>query len=160
MTQDQVRTCGRPTKAGHPCKIRVSSSDIACGTHATEQDRAVAEAHRRGYREGYEVGNSSAGSYSKFRIEQLESQVEELRQQLDKETRIHEIGGDQVVQVGGYAYRWRGRPPLAVGDRVLLPENYVSRMKYGPGPMEGTVTGLGTTYRGPLAFILRRLEGE
>jgi hypothetical protein len=86
--------------------------------------------------------------------------VEELRERLDRGTRIHEIGGDQVVTVGRYAYRWSGETPLEIGDRVLLPENYVSRVRHGPGPVEAIVTGLGTTYQGPLAFVLRRLDRE
>ncbi|GHC83929.1 hypothetical protein GCM10007079_25440 [Nocardiopsis terrae] len=158
MVENQVRTCGRPTRSGHPCRVRVNGSDIACGIHSTERDRAVADAHRSGYREGFESGVRSSKESSKLRIERLERQVEELRQRLDEETRIHEVGGDQVVGVGGYAYRWRGETPLEVGDRVLLPENYVSRMKHGPGPLEATVTVLGTTYQGPLAFVLRRLD--
>jgi hypothetical protein len=57
-----------------------------------------------------------------------------------------------------YAYRWRGDSPLAVGERVLLPENWLSRFKDGPGPQQGVVTRLGATYRGELAFIVRRVE--
>lgn len=160
MIEDEVRTCGRPTKSGHPCKARVSGSDVACGIHSTEQDRAVADAYRRGYQEGRESGARSSNESSKLRIAWLERQVEELRQRLDKATRVHELGGDQVVDVGGYAYRWSGETPLEVGDRVLLPENYVSRMKHGPGPVEAVVHALGTTYQGPLAFVLRRLDRE
>jgi hypothetical protein len=120
----------------------------------------VSNAHRSGYQEGYEAGRKASVAASEIRISSLERQVEELRQRLDKETRIHEVGGDQIVDVGGYAYRWRGETPLEIGDRVLLPENYVSRLRHGPGPLEGTVTGFGTTYQGPLAFVLRRLDGR
>lgn len=70
--------------------------------------------------------------------------------------RIYEIDGDQVVDVGGYAYRWRGKTPLKAGDRVLLPENWLSKIKNGPGAIEGVVTALGTTYRGDLQTIIRR----
>ncbi|MDX3854092.1 hypothetical protein PV679_26265 [Streptomyces sp. AK02-01A] len=69
---------------------------------------------------------------------------------------MYEVEGHQVVDVSGYAYRWRGSKPLEVGDSVLLPENYVSRMKHGPGPAVGVVTKLGTTYHGPLTDIVRR----
>ncbi|MER6576168.1 hypothetical protein [Nonomuraea sp. NPDC001023] len=41
----------------------------------------------------------------------------------------YEINGDQVVEVGEYAYRWHGRPALKVGERVLLPENWVSHRR-------------------------------
>ncbi len=156
MTDQHNRTCGRPTRSGNPCKVRISGSDVACGTHATEQDKAVAEAHRRGWSEGYKSGSESSSSFSRSRIERLEQRVKELEEQLDGAKRVYEIDGHQVVDVGGYAYRWRGSTPLEVGDRVLLPENYVSRMKNGPGPTLGVVSKLGTTYRGPLADIVRR----
>ncbi|WP_171171869.1 hypothetical protein [Streptomyces sp. I05A-00742] len=120
----------------------------------------MADAHRRGYREGYESGSERAASSSRFRVEQLERRVKELEQKLDEAVRVYEMDGDQVVGVDGYAYRWRGDEPLAVGDRVLLPENYVSSMKYGRGPFPGVVTELGTTYRGPLSFIIRRAPAD
>ncbi|MER5304985.1 hypothetical protein ABT039_36735 [Streptomyces lasiicapitis] len=156
MAEQHNRTCGRPTRSGHPCKIRISGSDLACGTHSTEEDKAVAEAHRRGWREGYSSGSESSARFSRSRIEQLERRVKELEEQLDATKRVYEIDGHQVVDVGGYAYRWRGSTPLEVGDRVLLPENYVSRMKNDPGPTLGVVSKLGTTYRGPLSDIVRR----
>ena len=98
------------------------------------------------------MGASSA----KLQIELLERRVKELEQQLDDEARFYEIGGDQVVEVGRYSYRWRGPTPLQVGERVLLPENWLSRMKEGPGPQVGVVTALGSTYRGELSFIVGR----
>lgn len=152
----QERTCGRQTRSGKPCKIRINGSDVACSTHATEQDRMVAEAHQRGYREGFDAGRDSGASSSRLKIEWLERRIQGLEQKLDEATRIYEVDGHQVVDVGGYAYRWRGDSPLEVGDRVLLPENYVSRMQSGPGSTVGAVTQLGTTYRGTLSFITGR----
>lgn len=118
------------------------------------------EAHQRGWHEGYKQGCESGTSSAKLKIEWLERQVKELEQRLDNATRIHEVDGDQIVEVGGYAYRWRGDEPLQVGDRVLLPENYVSRMKEGRGPFQGVVTGLGTTYRGNLSTIISRITTD
>ncbi|MFE2025482.1 hypothetical protein ACFW9V_10085 [Streptomyces hygroscopicus] len=154
-TQEQ-RTCGRPTRAGKPCRVRIYGSDVACGTHATDEDRAVAAAHERGWSEGYEQGCKSGASSAQSEVEWLKRRVKELEQRLDVATRVYEIAGDQVVEVGRYAYRWRGSGRLEVGDRVLLPENYVSRMKDGPGPTVGVVSALGTTYRGELSFIVGR----
>ncbi|WP_243741115.1 hypothetical protein [Streptomyces sp. 8K308] len=91
-------------------------------------------------------------------IEHLRRRIQELeKEDADEATPVTDGGGDQIVEVNGYAYRWTGQPPLCVGDQVLLPENYVSRFKHGPGPFTGTVTGLGSTYQGELASILRRL---
>ncbi|WP_406095637.1 hypothetical protein [Kitasatospora purpeofusca] len=158
--ENEERTCGRPTRAGKPCRVRISGSDVACGTHSTDEDRAVAKAHRQGWSEGYKAGCESGASSSRLKIEWLERKVKDLEQRLDNATRIFELGGDQVVDVGGYAYRWRGGDRLEVGDRVLLPENYVSRMKNGPGPVTGVVTALGTTYRGAISSIVGRAPAE
>ncbi len=48
-------------------------------------------------------------------------------------------------------YRDRGR-----GDHVLLPENWLSRTKDGPGHWVGVVTELGTTFTGALASVVDR----
>jgi hypothetical protein len=62
------------------------------------------------------------------------------------------------VQVGKYAYFWEGDEPLAPGDRVLLPENWLSPMLYGHrGPFEDTVTAIGSDYDGPLSRIIRKV---
>ncbi|QHC16580.1 hypothetical protein GR131_14555 [Streptomyces sp. GF20] len=116
----------------------------------------MAESRRKGWNEGYEAGRESGASSSKSRIAHLEKRVEELEEQLDAERRVYEVDGFQVVQVGKYTYRWRGSDLLRVGDRVLLPENWLSKVKEGPGHTVGVVTRLGTTYRGSLTDILGR----
>ncbi|MGX1675201.1 hypothetical protein [Streptomyces sp. NPDC055400] len=92
MINQQERLCGRPTRAGNPCRIQVSGSDVACGTHATEKDKAIAEAHRRGWNEGYKSGSESAASFSASRIERSERRVKELEEQLDDAQRVYEVG--------------------------------------------------------------------
>jgi hypothetical protein len=77
--------------------------------------------------------------------------------QPDTVPRVSQVDGEQVVSVGKYAYRWRGQPALEVGDRVLLPENWLSRKKDGPGNWEGVVTELGSTYGGKIAYIVSRV---
>lgn len=72
--------------------------------------------------------------------------------------RYFEIDGAQVVEVGRYAYRWSGDEPLTVGDKVMLPQNWVSEMTDGPGPFSGTVTRLGSTYTGALSSIIRKVS--
>lgn len=64
--------------------------------------------------------------------------------------------GRQIVEVGRHAYAWGGDEPLAVGDAVLLPENYVSRARNGPGSFGGEVAALGTDYTGLLSLIVGR----
>jgi hypothetical protein len=41
--------------------------------------------------------------------------LRELEQQADASARFHEVGGDQIVEVGKYAYRCQGDVPLEVG---------------------------------------------
>lgn len=153
------RRCGRPTRSGTPCRNPLFGHDLACATHATEQDRALADAYRKGYseglRQGYDMGKSGATS----EIDRLTRRVQDLQRQAEENARYYERDGDQVVEVGGYGYRWSGSPPLEVGERVLLPENWLSAVQRGHGPFEGVVTALGSTYEGPLSRILRRAPG-
>ena len=90
----------------------------------------------------------------------MKRQIDELKTKLDQATRRHIVDGHQAVTVDGYGYLWTGEPRLEVGDHVLLPENYVSRLKHGPGPFPGTVTELGTAYTGSLSRILRRAKAD
>ncbi len=156
--RSEVRRCGRPTKAGTPCKAQLYGFDVVCKLHATPHDRELAEAYRRGREEGYEQGSELSSRSMKGQVEWLERRVRELEALLDEAKRYYELGGDQVVEVDGYAYRWRGEPALEVGDRVLLPENWLSRMKSGSGSFQGTVTKLGATFRGDLARIVGRAQ--
>ncbi|MDQ3760588.1 MAG: hypothetical protein M3460_02470 [Actinomycetota bacterium] len=156
----EVRTCGRPTRSGKPRQARIYGFGFACGMHASQHDRELAEVYRRGHGEGFQSGLEMGAGTVKQNVERLERRIQELEQRLDDAARIYEINGDQVIQVGRYAYRWRGDMPLAVGTRVLLPENWVSCMKDGPGPYEGVVTQLGTTYRGELSVIVGRAPAE
>jgi hypothetical protein len=156
--QPTVRRCGRPTRSGKPCQAIVYGFDIACALHGTGHDRELAEAYGRGRHEGFQQGREIGAAGAKQQIESLERRVKELEQRLDDAARFYEIGGDQVVEVGKYSYRWRGTTPLQVGERVVLPENWLSRMKDGPGPQVGVVTALGSTYRGELSFIVGRAQ--
>lgn len=58
----------------------------------------------------------------------------------------------QLVTIGKYAYAWKGDEPLKVGDRVLLPSNWLRTT-----PFEGVVTALGSTWNGEHATILKKL---
>ncbi|MFC7592200.1 hypothetical protein ACFQYP_57100 [Nonomuraea antimicrobica] len=133
---------------------------MACGIHITDHERALSEAYRRGWREGHSGGYDSGRSMARQEIERLQRRVTELEQHLDNAQRYYEINGDQVVEVGKYAYRWRGHPPLKVGERVLLPENWVSQMAEGRGTFVGEVTRLGATYRGHLSAIVGRAKTD
>ncbi|MBS2550192.1 hypothetical protein KGQ19_25315 [Catenulispora sp. NL8] len=157
FTTFERRVCGRPTKTGKPCKANFSGVGFACTLHTTPEEQALVDAYRNGYRKGREEGQTSGRQSAAMSTEYLERQIADLKAQLDQATRRFRVDGLQAVTVGGYAYLWNGQPDLEVGDRVLLPENYVSRLKHGPGPVEGTVTELGTTYDGSHSRILRRI---
>jgi len=58
----------------------------------------------------------------------------------------------QIVTVDGrYGFRWTGREPLAVGDRVVLPAN-----RWTASTWIGTVTALGAEWTGPMKVIVGR----
>jgi len=68
------------------------------------------------------------------------------------ETRASRLADTHTVGAG--MRRWRS-------VRVCVAaENWLSRMKDGPGQYEGVVTQLGTTYRGELSFIVGRAPVE
>jgi hypothetical protein len=150
--------CGRPTRSGRPCRQRISNPrfEVACRTHATDAENDLADARRTAYHDGYRDGQESARDFARFRIEQLQARIEQLESENKPPLRTTDALGRQIVQVGRHAYTWDGPDPLAVGDQVWLPENYVSRMKQGPGRYRGEVTALGTDYTGHLNLILDR----
>lgn len=152
----EVRTCGRPTRSGAPCKARIYGFDLACGIHVSPHERELVEAYKRGRNDGYKQAFESAQQISSNQVEWLKRRIEELEQLLDEATRVYEVDGDQLVEVGRYAYRWAGQPRLEVGEHVLLPQNWVSVMTDGPRPTRATVTRLGSTYRGEHARIVSR----
>ncbi|MER6686337.1 hypothetical protein [Streptomyces olivaceoviridis] len=154
------RPCGRPTKSGTPCRAQFSGPGFACKLHTTDHEQALLAAYRKGLETGRAQERKYASQAQDARIEHLESQIRTLREELDSKSRRFEVDGAQAVTVDGYGYQWRGPDTLAVGDRVLLPENYVSALRHGPGPFPGTVTELGTTYSGALATIISRAPVE
>jgi hypothetical protein len=65
----------------------------------------------------------------------------------------NEVKAQQVIEVeNGMAYRWAGSPPLAVGERVLLPGNW----RTGHEPFASTVTALDSDYKGYVKSIIGR----
>ncbi len=154
-----VRRCGRPTRSGAPCRAQIYGRDLACKLHTTDHEREVLAAFERGWSEGLRQGRESEASLSSDRVRRLERRIAELETAADEQLRIYEVDGSQAVEVGRYSYRWDGEPQLVVGEKVLLPENWLSVVKDGKGPQVGTVTALGTRYQGQLSRILRRVDG-
>ncbi|MFF3751414.1 hypothetical protein ACFYYH_13270 [Streptomyces sp. NPDC002018] len=150
------RPCGRPTKSGTPCRAQFSGPGFACKLHTTDHEKALAEV----YRQGVETGRAQEREWRQrteaAKVEHLERQIRTLREALDAKNRRLEVDDAQAVTVDGYGSRWSGPGTLKVGGRVLLPENYVSALRHGPGPFPGTVTELGTTYTGTLSRIISR----
>lgn len=157
-TSNAPRACGRPTKSGGSCRNPLYPGDPAraCGLHETAEDVA--------YREGYRAGATAEREYAERgrelsreswiaegrRLEHLEAREREsFRVATDDEEQI-------VVVDSGYSYRWGGEP-LKIGDRVMLPANWLSEIKNGPGPFPGTVTAIGSSYQGELSAIVRKI---
>lgn len=61
--------------------------------------------------------------------------------------RTHQ-GRQQIVAVGDYAYLAPEGRVLVVGDEVLLPGNW-----FDPKARWAKVTGMGTSYTGPLVEV-------
>ncbi len=155
-----AKTCGRPTSARTPCRVRVSESQRACRTHSTPEDEA--------YHAGYEAGWRSAWDAQHSRLEFVREQAVAEGRRLAKAEivaeatyRTHTASGHQIVVVGtGLSYAWRGPDPLKVGDRIMLPANYVSEFKHGRGPWEDSVVSLGSSYQGALSYVIRKSLAE
>jgi hypothetical protein len=152
--------CGRATKSGRPCQNTLPGTAFrACSLHETPEDIA--------YREGYQAGAAAERGYAeKSRESSRELWIAEGRRLERAEAQEWEnfrtvtTAGEQVVVVDGrLTYRWAGEA-LKVGDRVLLPGNWLSEMKYGRGPFSGTVTGLGSSYQGELSPVLRKISDD
>ncbi|MFE9381251.1 hypothetical protein [Streptomyces sp. NPDC006855] len=150
------RPCGRPTKSGAPCRAQFSGPGFACKPHTTDHEKALVAAYQQGLATGRTKEREWRQRTEAAKVEHLERQIRTLREELDAKNRRFDVDGDQAVTVDGYGYRWRGPGRLDVGDRVLLPENFVSALRHGSGPFPGTVTELGTTYTGTLSRIISR----
>ncbi|WP_250734944.1 hypothetical protein [Streptomyces sp. G2] len=155
-----MRPCGRPTKSGNPCRAQFSGRGFACKLHTTDHEKTLIEAFEHGRRTGREEERTWQQRSANTRIEQLERQVRTLEEKLDSRDRRYEVDGHQAVTVDGYAYVWTGQGRLEVGDTVLLPENYVSALRRGPGPFPETVTQLGTTYSGTHSRIIAKAPAD
>jgi hypothetical protein len=152
--------CGRPTKSGKPCqKPLYGAAFRACGTHETAEDIAW----REGYLTGLAQAREDAGREREFWIAEGRRQEQEAAKRREREAerqsrlRTATSDGQQIVEVDGYAYRWAGEP-LGVGDRVMLPANWLSEVKHGKGPFPGTVTAIGSSYDGEMSAIMRKVS--
>lgn len=134
--------CRHLTKSGGKCKGDTSGG-IACRVHATDDDLLLNAALRArwnsAFMDGFEAGKESAAS----------ALQDELRMDDERRKFRHSKGGDQIVVVNGrYTYKWSGAP-LQVGDRVVIPPNWlVGRNQVA------TVTALGSSYDGDVASIV------
>ncbi|WP_157467795.1 hypothetical protein [Frankia sp. QA3] len=97
----EVRLCGRPTRSGKPCRMRLYGPEIACRTHLTEHERDVAEAYQRGMGDGHRCGWENGQELGKQQVERLQRRIRELEGLLGRGTLRHETGGEQVVEVDG-----------------------------------------------------------
>jgi len=141
--------CVKPTKSGVPCKALVQPPNVACAAHADERDKQLArdlsEWAIAQYGNGFQDGRDHP--------EPCKACQEHAEQQRADRFRLTERGKQIVCCGGGYAYTWDGDEPLAIGDRVLLPGNWLY-----PGPSQDVVRSLGTDYAGPLQRVLRRVD--
>jgi hypothetical protein len=155
----EERRCNRPTKSGKPCRAILSDRrERACAIHATPEDRAYAQ----GWTDGVAVGRKGWEDAKEAAKKELRTEIEfQIRREKavegDERNFRTRVRGKQIVSVdvGGsrlFAYIWDGEP-LAVGDRVLLPANWLNRR-----PFEGEVAKIGSSYQGEMTGVLRKLS--
>lgn len=152
-----TRHCGRSTKSGRPCANTIWGAEVSCGVHKHPEDQALIDAYNRGrdeeralglYERGFEAGLADAGRRA----------AREAAEEAERANFRTSVGGDQIVTVGRYSYRWGGEP-LRVGDTVELPGNWLTQAR-GVDQPTGVVTGIGSSYTGPLASVVRVLDGK
>lgn len=152
-----MEECGRPTKAGTPCKLRSTYLYMPCTVHTTEEDKTVLLPHlEKAYALGKAAGIREVKSEAWREVDtekrRLAALVEEDARQLHRNYREKTSEG-QVVEVKGYAFVWDGDEPLRVGDLVKVPGG-----EWSPGGWEGKVTALGSTYFGGLRKIISKVD--
>lgn len=170
--------CGVENKNGSMCKLEglsleymIAGLSLPCKRHRTEEDETKLSVLKRVYGSGFRDGTEQAvkearkrEGYLNNRIGVLQSRVAEVEKSnnaLYKEKqrrasstsfRTHTVAGNQIVEVEGYAYEWRGQGKLKVGDEIRLPGNYFS-----PGGWTGKVSSIGSDYTGSMSSATRRV---
>jgi hypothetical protein len=146
VSKEPVR-CGRPTTSGRPCRQILNSPwSAACGTHATEDDRALEARLSAEWQRGFQAGGGGRPPAPCAECAARKAAAAEARLRFTQE-------GKQIVRFGTYSYVWDGDEPLALGDRCLLPGNWLFKE-----PSEAGVTGFGTDYEGNLSHVLRLIS--
>lgn len=142
-------TCGRPTKAGTPCRNRrISNRTATCQAHATEIERLTEAAYWEGYRDGERSGEERGRQAARWEAER------ELREATARETAVRNFrertpDGRQIVTVErDLAYVMPPGISVAVGDQVRVPAPYWQGSN--APPQRVTVTELGSSYTGSL----------
>lgn len=145
---DQVPTvqeCGRPTLKGKPCTRNAEMFVPGCGVHASEDEIKFGRQVLRAWQGGYRVGSRQKTEHLFERITSLSNEIKILKTSSD--LRVDD-GGDQIVEVDGFAFRWSGSPRLALGEMILLAACRHSRRLGYANDWPGKVTALGTRYTG------------
>lgn len=169
------KPCGRPTPTG-ACPIVAPRPPMppelvdridalygprACFTHATGNDRALAEVMNKTWNAGFGYGRKVGELAGLGQAEQLAR----LKRAHDVATGAFRERDDRHRQLittsGGYTYHWNdpsGEGDLEIGDTVLLPANQVQTEHH-----QALVEGIGSSYSGATKAVLRliaRASGE
>jgi hypothetical protein len=136
-------------------EARAQSGSLA-EDQSSEADVALAEAYderwQQGFDDGFESGRKSV---------RLQAEYERRRQALEEEERARfreRDGRGQLVMVErgkALTYRWTGDGDLRVGDRVLVPGNWLH-----PNAEVCTVVAIGSSFNGDIQEVIRRASPE
>lgn len=144
-----IQQCGRPTLRQTPCTINAELFVPGCSRHATEEEIKLGRLLLRAWQGGFRAGSRQNTDHLREQITALSNQVAVLKESSD--VRV-EDGGDQLIEVDGFAYRWTGSPRLRMGEAVILPKTPHSRRLGYPREWPGKVTALGTRYTGTVKY--------
>lgn len=146
-----VQPCGRPTLKASPCTRNAELFVPGCGQHATEEEIKLGRMLLRAWQGGFRAGGRQNTEHLREQITTLSNEVAILKASSD--VRV-EDGGDQLIEVDGFAYRWPGSPRLQLDETVVLPSTPHSRRLGYPKEWPGKVTALGTRYTGTVMFAV------
>lgn len=120
----------------------------------TDAEHEDADLKNQIYREGLRTGRQWGADEAQLlrdRIDQLERKANKWKTRAKLRHEDH-LGRQLVTVDEKLGYAWAGSEPLAVGDKVRLPGNWVR-----PDGWVGEVTALGSTWEGDFVSILGRV---
>lgn len=147
-------SCIGKTKKGNRCKnSRTSLYSLTCKVHRTKETELLESLCSRIDKESSDRTTKTMQSYKDSELRNLRDKVTHLELRLKDTKRLRTHTGKQIFQCGNHAYVWAGEGELEVGDKVMVPPNWLFNYS-----TEREVTELGTFYEGLLTDVHKKVE--